>query len=151
MSDTPTEQVHATCVAIDGHGILLQGPPGSGKSDLALRLINAGWKLVADDRVELSRHDGQLRAAAPAALQGLIEVRGLGVLRQPTLDHADVALICDLAAGEVPRLPEPRHATQLGVELPVVAVSPFEASAVIKVQLALSLATDAIMRVNDLA
>ena len=80
--------LHATAVAIDGQAVLLDGPPGSGKSDLALRLIDAGGRLVADDQSELSRCGDVLMVSAPAPIAGLIEARGLGILR---LDGGEIA------------------------------------------------------------
>src|SRR6516162_9304950 len=77
-------QIHASCAARDGAGVLLLGPPGSGKSDLALRLLDCGFMLVADDRVEV---EGGV-ARPPPALAGLLEVRGLGILRLPYLQSA---------------------------------------------------------------
>ena len=77
--------LHATAVAIDGRAVLLRGPSGSGKSDLALRLIDAGARLVADDQSELSRRGDVLMVRAPATIAGLIEVRGLGILRLDAL------------------------------------------------------------------
>ena len=73
--------VHGTVVAIEGEAMLLRGPPGAGKSDLALRLIDGGARLVADDQALLRRADNQVLARAPAAIAGLIEVRGVGILR----------------------------------------------------------------------
>src|SRR3546814_17418763 len=78
-------RVHATCIAIDGRGILLRGPSGSGKSDLALRLIDGGALLVADDQVILTEADGELTASAPATTAGRMEVRGIGVVDMPHL------------------------------------------------------------------
>ena len=75
---TPT-LLHATAISINGQAVLLIGPPGSGKSDLALRLIDRGALLIADDQVALTEVDGVLHASAPAATAGLIEVRGLGI------------------------------------------------------------------------
>jgi len=150
MTGDPHEQIHATCVAIGGEGIVLRGPSGSGKSDLALRLIGAGARLVADDRVDLSLAGDRLHAAAPENLFGMIEVRGLGILRLPAAPAAPVALVCDLVtAGEIERLPEPREVSLLGRTVCAVSLTPFQASADTKVQLALGLATSAIMRVDD--
>src|SRR6187402_3546256 len=102
--------VHATCIAIDGHGILLRGPSGSGKSDLALRAIDGGARLVADDRVVLTGHGENVIASAPSSLHGLIEIRGLGIMRMDTAAEARVALVADLTdPGSVERLPERRH------------------------------------------
>ena len=123
-------QIHASCVARAGRGVLLLGPPGAGKSDLALRLIDRGFELVADDRVEI---DG-LTATAPAGLAGLIEVRGLGILRLPALAKAALALAVELRE-EVPRMPEPaRLATP---DLPLIILDPRGASAALRVALAL--------------
>lgn len=132
-------RVHASCVAIDGRGVLLRGPSGSGKSDLALRLIDAGARLVADDQTELTAADGEVIAAPPTSLAGLMEVRGLGVVRMP--DHAErapVRLVIDLVpAAEVERMPAPASVTLAGIALPRLALAPFEASAPAKVRLAL--------------
>ena len=126
-------QLHATCVARDGHGVLLLGPPGSGKSDLALRLLERGFLLVADDRVEI---DAGV-ARPPAALAGLIEVRGLGVLRVPHATSARLALAVDLAEA-ADRLPEPARHPSLGI--PLVRLDAGLASAPGRVALALDCA-----------
>src|SRR5471032_1651600 len=72
--------VHASCVELRGAGVLLLGDSGTGKSDLALRLIHEGWSLVADDRTVLSLKQGRIVAAAPTTINGLLEVRGLGIV-----------------------------------------------------------------------
>ncbi len=108
-------QIHASCAARQGAGVLLLGPPGSGKSDLVLRLLDRGFQLVADDRVEIHGRE----ACAPAALAGLLEVRGLGILRLPYLERARLELAVCLG-GPATRLPEPaRHAA---TGLPMVAL-----------------------------
>lgn len=129
---------HATCVALEGQGILLRGPSGSGKSDLALRLIDEGAILVADDQTELFLAEGRLCARAPGSIAGQLEVRGLGIVAQPRLAEAPLALIVDLVPGAaVERLPEERQETLLGVTLPAIQLDPFPASAVAKLRLAL--------------
>lgn len=133
------ETIHATCVALNGRGVMLCGPSGSGKSDLALRLIDGGAQLVADDRVCLSAGGGRLTAHAPEALRGLLEVRGLGPLRLPAATAADVALVVELCPGQpIERLPDPATARFSGVALPCLRLDPFEASAAAKVRLALA-------------
>ena len=125
--------VHATAVAVDGGAILLRGPSGAGKSDLGLRLIAAGARLVADDQVELRRAGRQILARAPPALAGLVEIRGVGIVRVAAMDVAPLVLIADLIlAGEIERLPEPRVERVLGVAVPLIALAPFEASAAAK-------------------
>ena len=132
--------VHATCVAIDGHGVLLRGPGGAGKSDLALRLIDGGAVLVADDVTRLRPGSGGVAACAPPACPGRIALRGLGVLTVPHVADAPVRLVVDL----VPNL----HArgadadrfdvatTRLGgAEVPVLQLDPFEAVTPAKIRL----------------
>ncbi len=130
--------IHATAVAIGGRAVLLVGPPGSGKSDLALRLIDRGATLIADDRVIVTRIAATAHAAPPPALAGLIEVRGIGIVAVPHVAGAAVALVVDLAA-PVERLPEPATRDIAGVAVPAVALDPFAASAAIKVERALTL------------
>lgn len=130
--------LHATCVALKGRGVLLRGGSGSGKSDLALRLIDRGAELVADDQVALSREDGWLIARPPASLAGLIEVRGIGIVRGAVLAQAPVLLLVDLVAAEaVERMPAPSHETFADTTVSRIALNPFEASAPLKVELAL--------------
>ncbi len=136
------EQVHATCVAIGGAGVLLRGPSGAGKSDLALRLIDGGGtdgpRLVADDRVDLSLRAGRVWAQAPGPLKGLLEVRGVGIMPMKALDEAPIALVCDLVAPPlVERLPEVVTTPILDLDIPFIRLAPFEASAPAKIRLAL--------------
>ena len=114
----------------DGAGVLLIGPPGCGKSDLLLRLIDRGFDLVADDQVCLA----QGCATPPALLAGLLEVRGLGILRLPFVASARLALVVALAEGE--RLPMP----ETHMALPLVRIEPRQASAPARVAAALDCA-----------
>lgn len=132
-------RVHGTCVALAGCGVLLRGEPGAGKSDLALRLIEDGALLVADDQTEIRREGPHLLAQVPESLAGLIEVRGLGVVAVPFTPSSALHLVIDLVARDaVPRMPEPRSVQFLGVALPLFRLAPFEASAAAKVRLALT-------------
>jgi serine kinase of HPr protein (carbohydrate metabolism regulator) len=132
-----SETLHATSVAIDGRVVMLRGPSGSGKSDLALRLIDRGAALVSDDYTLVKRIDGRLVATAPDTIRGKMEVRGIGIVAMAALSDVPVALIADLF-DPVDRMPlEPVHRTVAGIAVPVVKISPFEASAPIKVELAL--------------
>lgn len=131
--------MHATAVAVGGRVVLLRGPSGSGKSDLALRLIDAGGQLVSDDYSELRREKDAIFVRAPEPISGLIEVRGIGIFRLDALAEAPLALIADLVAAQhIDRLPEPRSETIFGLAIPVVAIAPFEASAAAKLRLALA-------------
>jgi HPr kinase/phosphorylase len=141
-------QVHASCVAVDGTGVLLRGPSGSGKSDLALRLIDTGAGLIADDRTDLQVRDGIVWATAPTEIAGLIEVRGIGVLRLDAVVGIGVGLVIDLIdTGRVDRHPDAETCDLEGIAVPVLALSPFEASAPAKVRLAAAAAGRRIMRV----
>jgi HPr kinase/phosphorylase len=126
-------RMHGTCVARDGAGVLILGPSGAGKSDLALRLLDRGFELVADDQVHIS---GNL-AWAPEALAGLLEVRGLGIVRLPYSSRTNLKLVVALNTG-AERLPLPEIHPVLG--LPVVHVHAGSASAPERVALALDCA-----------
>lgn len=112
--------LHASCVAHAGRAVLITGPSGAGKSGLALRMIALGARLVADDQTELADEDGRLIARCPAALSGLIESRGIGLLRVPPAGPAEVVLVADLAQQEPERLPPRREIVLAGVTLPLV-------------------------------
>ena len=131
--------VHAGLIALLGasgwRGVLVEGPSGAGKSDLALRALDLGFRLVADDRAELWRSGGRLFGRAPDALAGLIEVRGLGVVREPALAFAEVALL--VRSGTPERLPEAASVSMLGVTIPLMVVDCLEASAPAKIRRAL--------------
>lgn len=128
--------LHLTCVAIDGHGVLIEGPSGTGKSDLALRLIDRGAVLVSDDYTVLTNAGGALIAAAPATIAGRIEVRGVGIVAMDHLPQAPASLLVVLADA-VERLPQPASRLLAGVAVPVVVLHGLEPSAPIKVELAL--------------
>jgi len=129
---------HATCIAFDGRGVLLRGSPGSGKSDLALRAIADGARLVADDQVILSRRGSKVVASSPPTLYGMIEIRGLGIMRVEA--EAEVVDLTDRLS--IDRLPEPRRCELIGVDLPLLAMTAFETSALAKLRFALLAACD---------
>jgi HPr kinase/phosphorylase len=134
-------RVHGTCVAIDGEGVLLRGAPGSGKSDLALRLIDGGARLVADDQTELTRRGDAITAKAPATIAGHIEIRGVGILACPSVAAAPLSLVIDLVdAGAVERLPETRSCLYLERPIALLRLAAFEASTPAKIRLALAAA-----------
>jgi len=132
--------IHASCAARDGHGVLLLGPSGVGKSDLLLRLLDHGFSLVADDQVCIANGF----ANAPAALAGLLEVRGLGIVKLPFVQCVRLALVVELA--RAPRMPDPARHSSTG--LPLVLIDPLLCSAPARVALALDCALD---RINQVA
>jgi serine kinase of HPr protein (carbohydrate metabolism regulator) len=116
-------------------GVLIEGPSGAGKSDLALRCLRHGFRLVADDRVLVWVDAGRLYGRAPDALRGLIEVRGVGVVRVEPVVFCEIALAARLGTPE--RMPDPATETILGIALPLVSVEPFESSAPAKLSRAM--------------
>ncbi|HSR71022.1 MAG TPA: RNase adapter RapZ [Kiloniellales bacterium] len=136
--------MHATCVALDTaagpRGVLLRGPSGAGKSDLALRLIDQGARLVADDQCELSRDSegGALVVRAPQTISGKLEVRGVGVVEVAALAQAPAALLIDLVGpGDVDRMPEESREEILGSSLPRLTLNAFEPATPAKLRFAL--------------
>jgi serine kinase of HPr protein (carbohydrate metabolism regulator) len=138
MTHVSSETLHASCVAIDGRAVLIEGRSGSGKSDLALRLIDRGARLVSDDYTVLVRERDRLLAQPPATIAGKIEVRGIGIVEMPHGESVPVALAVCLA-DEVERMPEDGAVrTIAGITVPMVTLDAREASAAIKVGLALA-------------
>lgn len=128
--------VHGATVAIDGMGVLLRGPSGSGKSDLALRLIDGGATLIADDRCVLTVEDGRVVARAPETIRGRIEIRGLGIMAMHAEDHAALTLVVALEPGPIERLPEPEWTELLGIPVRLLRLAAFEASTPAKIRMA---------------
>lgn len=146
MTPAEGQLVYGTCVALRKVAALLRGPSGSGKSDLALRFVlgtppELAAALVSDDQLLVERVGDRLIARPPATIAGKIEVRGLGIVELPYLADAELRLIIRLVdRAEVPRLPDPATAETSalhGIVLPVLALAPFEASAPLKLRLAL--------------
>jgi HPr kinase/phosphorylase len=144
-----TELAHGTCVALGRTAALLRGPSGAGKSDLALRFLFLARRgpaaleppiLVADDQVWLVRHGERILVRPPETIRGRMEVRGIGIVEVKSLAEADLALVVDLApAGAIERMPGTDRTTRLlGVEVPTIALVPWEGSAPIKLAIALA-------------
>jgi serine kinase of HPr protein (carbohydrate metabolism regulator) len=131
------ETLHASTVAVEGRAVLIAGPSGSGKSDLALRLLDRGFALVSDDRTVVRRDGDKLVASAPPNLAGKLEIRGIGIVEMDVIGDIPVALFVELTS-EIQRLPdENRERPVLGVRLPLISIDAMSASAPSKVALAL--------------
>jgi len=131
------ETLHASAVASDGRAVLIAGPSGSGKSDLALRLLDRGFTLVSDDRTLVRKDGDRLVASAPPNIAGKLEIRGIGIVDMDTVNDIPVALFVELTS-EIQRLPdENRERPVLGVRVPLISIDAMSASAPSKVALAL--------------
>jgi serine kinase of HPr protein (carbohydrate metabolism regulator) len=132
------ETLHASTVATEGRAVLITGPSGSGKSDLALRLLDRGFTLVSDDQTVVKRDGDRLLASPPATIAGKLEVRGIGIMDMDNLTDMPLALIVELTSSDIQRLPDDsRERPILGVKLPLIAIDAMTASAPSKVALAL--------------
>lgn len=129
----PMQPLHATAVARHTpqgwRGVLIQGPSGVGKSDLALRLIGQGWRLVADDWTHLWSSEDALYGSVPVAIAGRIEVRGLGIVAAPVQPLARIVMAVACTHAPIERLPEPAVWTWQGVTIPQLQLDPRPASA----------------------
>jgi serine kinase of HPr protein (carbohydrate metabolism regulator) len=132
-----SDTLHASTVALDGRAVLISGPSGSGKSDLALRLLDRGFTLVSDDQTIVRRDDSRLIASAPPTIAGKLEIRGIGIVEMDTAKDVPVALLVELTS-DIQRLPDDnRERPILGIRLPLVTIDAMAASAPSKVALAL--------------
>lgn len=142
------ETVHATAIALAGRGVLIRGPSGSGKSDLALRCLALPvshlspdqFQLIADDRVVLRRATGGIELTCPPAIAGQLEVRGIGIVNVPSASAARLALVADLVpqTRAIERMPEPAAVDILGHRVLGIKLHAFEASAPLKLLLAMT-------------
>jgi serine kinase of HPr protein (carbohydrate metabolism regulator) len=132
-----SENLHASCVATEGRAVLIAGPSGSGKSDLALRLLDRGFTLVSDDRTIVRKEGGTLIASAPDTIKGKLEIRGVGIVDVDSVSDVPLALVVELTS-DITRLPDDsRERLIMGTGIPLISVDALTASAPSKVALAL--------------
>jgi serine kinase of HPr protein (carbohydrate metabolism regulator) len=133
-----SETLHASTVAIDGRAVMISGPSGSGKSDLALRLLDRGFKLVSDDQTFLRMDDeGRLIASSPPTIRGKLEIRGIGIVDVECVTEVPIALFVELTS-DMQRLPDDsRERLILNARVPLISVDAMTASAPSKVAIAL--------------
>jgi len=132
-----SENLYASCVAADGRAVMITGPSGSGKSDLALRLIDRGFALVSDDRTVIRKDGSRLIASAPETIKGKLEIRGIGIVDMETVNDVPIALVVELT-GDMQRMPDDSQQRMiLGLGVPLVNVNAMTASAPAKVVVAL--------------
>ena len=150
ITDFSSHQIlHGSCIAFDNQAVLLLGKSGIGKSDLTLRLIDKGAILVSDDQVQLEKNDSTIIATYPPKFKGLIEVRGLGILRVQKNISAPLALVVQLVDNhaDIERLPEQAFYELLGVQVPLITIFPFDASSPLKIKMAVAALHDSSMMV----
>jgi len=135
--------VHGSAIAIHGSGVLLLGPSGSGKSDLALRLVDRGAKLICDDVVHIENNNSLPQLACAPNIAGKIEVRGIGICPIDFVDSAPLRLVVQLAQHVDRMPPEHQRITIAGYSTPIFKLSPFQPSSAIKVEWALRSVIDA--------
>ncbi len=114
------DRLHGSAVEVAGRGLLILGMSGAGKSRLALDLIGIGAGLIADDQVDLVRREDQVILSAPEPIRGMIEARGLGLLRCPAVGPVPLHAVLDLDTLEESRLPEPAHRQVMGLSFPLI-------------------------------
>ena len=132
-----SETLHASTVALEGRAVVISGASGSGKSDLALRLLDRGFTLVSDDQTIIRRKGEKLVAAAPPTIAGKLEIRGIGIVAMKHVDDVPIALLVELTS-DIQRLPDDdRERPVLGIPVPMISVDAMTASAASKVALAL--------------
>ncbi len=137
MMRLSSETLHASTVALDGRAVLISGPSGSGKSDLALRLLDRGFILVSDDQTIVRKASGRILASSPPTIHGKLEIRGVGIVEMESISDVPVALFVELTS-DIQRLPDDsRERLVLDVKLPLISVDAMTASAPSKVALAL--------------
>jgi serine kinase of HPr protein (carbohydrate metabolism regulator) len=137
MMRLSSETLHASTVALDGRAVLISGPSGSGKSDLALRLLDRGFTLVSDDQTIVRKDNGRLLASAPPTIHGKLEIRGVGIVEMETVSDVPIALVVELTC-DIQRLPDDsRERLVLDVNVPLISVDAMTASAPSKVAVAL--------------
>ena len=133
-----TRRIHGTSIALGENGLLITGESGSGKSDLALRLIDSGATLISDDQTVCMKKETSIHLFSMEKIYGLIEIRGIGLIKVPYIENIKLRMIIQLVDKEIDRLPKIKKKKLLGFNFPLIKIFPKEASAVAKIKLKLN-------------
>ena len=139
-----TKQVHSTSVVLDDNGILITGDSGSGKSDLALRLIDNGATLISDDVTICKKKINHIFLSSPHETKGLLEVREVGIITVPFVEQVKLRMVVKLINEKLERLPKKKICKLLGVDIPLLTINGLNSSSVIKVKVKLNEITEKI-------
>lgn len=132
-----SKRIHGTSIALGENGLLITGESGSGKSDLALRLIDSGATLISDDQTICMKKETSIHLFSMEKIYGLIEIRGIGLMKVPYIENIKLSMIIQLVDKEIDRLPKIRKKKLLGLNFPLIKIFSKEASAVAKIKLKL--------------
>lgn len=132
-----SKRIHGTSIALGENGLLITGESGSGKSDLALRLIDSGATLISDDQTICMKKETSIHLFSMEKIYGLIEIRGIGLMKVPYIENIKLSMIIHLVDKEIDRLPKIRKKKLLGLNIPLIKIFSKEASAVAKIKLKL--------------
>ena len=133
-----TKEIHSTSVVLDDNGILITGDSGSGKSDLALRLIDSGATLISDDITFCEKKIDRIILSCPSQTKGLLEVREVGIITVPFVEQIKLKMIVKLMNKELERLPRNKFSKLLGINIPLLTINGNNTSSVIKVKVKLN-------------
>ena len=132
------KRIHSTSVVIDDNGVLILGDSGSGKSDLALRLIDNGATLISDDISICRKNSNNIYLYCPPEIKGLLEVRDIGVITVPFVEKIKLRLVVNLKSNNNERFPKDSSFRILGIKIPIINIEGKNSSAVAKIKVKLN-------------
>ncbi|MAH78739.1 MAG: aldolase [Rickettsiales bacterium] len=131
------KKLHASSISLEDNGVLIIGPSGSGKSDLALRMIDSGATLISDDITTCRKINGSISLFSSEKIFGLIEVRGIGIIKVPYVENIKLKMIVKLTNQMIDRMPQEKKKKVMGISFPIIEIQPKEVSATAKIKLKL--------------